>query len=198
MVRGRTGPVEGWCGEVNADKVRCSNPPGGSRGGSSSTIWPAVSADQLTDRIGRLTTRIEDLIAAIPAAQGADADGTTGPGAGRGADAAVLPAVDRLDEITGIGREGAQAITAEIGLKMSTFPTAARLASWAKLSPRTTQSGATSRGGRTGKGNPYLKASWARPPPRPPAPAPSSASATGASSNAAASSRPSSRSPAPS
>ena len=122
MVRGRTGPVEGWCGEVNADKVRCSNPPGGSRGGSSSTIWPAVSADQLTDRIGRLTTRIEDLIAAIPAAQGADADGTTGPGAGRGADAAVLPAVDRLDEITGIGREGAQAITAEIGLKMSTFP----------------------------------------------------------------------------
>jgi len=154
--------------------------------------------DQLTDRIGRLTTRIEDLIAAIPAAQGADADGTTGPGAGRGADAAVLPAVDRLDEITGIGREGAQAIIAEIGLKMSTFPTAARLASWAKLSPRTTQSGATSRGGRTGKGNPYLKASWARPPPRPPAPAPSSASATGASSNAAASSRPSSRSPAPS
>ena len=71
--------------------------------------------DALTAQIGKLTTRIEDLIAAIPAAQGADADGSTGPGAGRGTDAAVLPAVDRLDEITGIGREGAQSIIAESG-----------------------------------------------------------------------------------
>jgi len=30
--------------------------------------------------------------------------------------------------------------------------------SWAKLAPRTVQSGATSRAGRTGKGNHYLKA----------------------------------------
>ena len=71
--------------------------------------------DQLNAQIGRLTTRIEALIAAIPAAQGADADGTTGPSAGRGSDAAVLPAIDRLDQITGIGREGAQAIIAESG-----------------------------------------------------------------------------------
>src|SRR6202008_2031210 len=62
--------------------------------------------DALPAQIGKLNTRIEDLIAAIPAAQGADADGSTGPGAGRGKDAAVLPAVDRLDEITGIGRGG--------------------------------------------------------------------------------------------
>jgi len=33
-----------------------------------------------------------------------DPDGTTGPGAGLGAGAPVLPAVDRLDEIIGIGR----------------------------------------------------------------------------------------------
>jgi transposase len=93
--------------------------------------------DQLTKQIDRLTTRIEELIAAIPAA--------------------VLPAIDRLDEITGIGRESAQAIVAEIGLDMGRFPTAGHLVSWAKLSPRTIQSGATSRSGRTGKGNPYLK-----------------------------------------
>ena len=37
------------------------------------------------------------------------------------------------------------------------FPTAGHLVSWAKLSPRTIQSGPTSRAGRTGKGNPYLK-----------------------------------------
>jgi transposase len=113
--------------------------------------------DALTAQIGKLTTRIEDLIAAIPAAQGADADGTTGPGAGRGTDAAVLPAIDRLDQVTGIGREGAQSIIAEIGLDIDRFPTAGHLVSWAKLSPRTIQSGSKHRGGRTGNGNPYLK-----------------------------------------
>ena len=113
--------------------------------------------DALTAQIGRLTTRTEQLIAAIPAAQGVDADGTTGPAAGRGAGAPVLPAVDRLDEITGIGRDGAQAIIAEIGLDMSRFPTPGHLVSWAKVSPRTIQSGARSRPGKTGKGNPYLK-----------------------------------------
>src|SRR5258708_9082293 len=40
---------------------------------------------------------------------------------------------------------------------MSVFPTAGHLVSWAKVSPQTIQSGARSRAGRTGKGNPYLK-----------------------------------------
>jgi transposase len=35
--------------------------------------------DALSGQIAKLTTRIEELIAAIPAAQGVDADGTTGP-----------------------------------------------------------------------------------------------------------------------
>src|SRR5512140_93982 len=113
--------------------------------------------DALTAQIGKLTTRIEELIAAIPAAQGVDADGTTGPAAGHGQDAPVLPAVDRLDEVTGIGREAAQAVIAEIGLRMSVFPTPAHLVSWAKISPQTFQSGARTRAGHTGKGNPYLK-----------------------------------------
>jgi transposase len=113
--------------------------------------------DALSVQIGKLTTRIEQLIAAIPAAQGIDADGTTGPAAGHGEGAPVLPAIDRLDEVTGIGREAAQAIIAEIGLHMSVFPTAGHLVSWAKISPQTIQSGARSRAGRTGKGNPYLK-----------------------------------------
>jgi transposase len=114
--------------------------------------------DGLTAQITRLTTRIEQLIAAVPAAQGVDADGSTGPGAGLGEDAAALPAVDRLDEIPGISRATAQAIIAEIGADMARFPTAGHLVSWAKLSPRTIQSGARARGGRTGKGNPYLRA----------------------------------------
>jgi transposase len=114
--------------------------------------------DGLTAQITRLTTRIEQLIAAVPAAQGADADGVTGPGAGLSDAAAALPAIDRLDEIPGISRATAQAIIAEIGADMARFPTAGHLVSWAKLSPRTIQSGARSSSGRTGKGNPYLRA----------------------------------------
>jgi transposase len=113
--------------------------------------------DALNAQIGKLTTRIGELIAAIPAAQGIDADGTTGPSAGAGPGAAVLPAAARLDEVTGIGPDGAQAILAEIGLDMTRFPTAGHLVSWARISPRTIQSGPRSRGGKTGKGNPYLK-----------------------------------------
>ena len=40
---------------------------------------------------------------------------------------------------------------------MAQFPTAGHLVSWAKVSPRTIQSGPKSRSGATGKGNPYLK-----------------------------------------
>jgi len=113
--------------------------------------------DALTIQVGALTTRIGELIAAIPAAQGVDADGTTGPDAGTGQDAAVLAAISRLDEVPGIGRHTAQVIIAEVGLDMSIFPAAGHLVSWAKLSPRTIQSGARSRSGKTGRGNPYLK-----------------------------------------
>ncbi len=113
--------------------------------------------DALGAQITKLTARIQQLLGAIPAAQGVDADGTTGPGAGSGTDAAVLPAAARLDEITGIGPGAAQVVIAELGLDMGVFPTPGHLVSWAKLCPRTIQSGAKTRAGKTGKGNPYLK-----------------------------------------
>jgi len=113
--------------------------------------------DGLTAQIDMLTRRIEELIPQIPDSRGVDSDGTTGPGAGLAPGSPVLPAVDRLDEITGIGRDAAQVIIAEIGLDMSRFPTPGHLVSWARLTPQTMQSGATTRGGTTGKGNPYLK-----------------------------------------
>ncbi len=51
----------------------------------------------------------------------------------------------------------AQDLLAEIGLDMSRFPTPEHLVSWARLCPRTIQSGPITRAGKTGKGNPYLK-----------------------------------------
>lgn len=112
--------------------------------------------DALTAQIDRLSDRVSELVAQIPAAWGVDADGTAGPQAGRGPDAAVLPAVARLDEITGCGTVAAQAIIAEIGLDMTVFGTPGRLVSWAKRCPQTRQSGQKNTSGKAGKGNPWL------------------------------------------
>ena len=111
--------------------------------------------DSLTTKIDALTARISELIGKIPAAAAPTIDD---PG-GDKPDPATSPlsAVARLDEIPGIGTHTAQVIIAEIGLDMSQFPTAAHLVSWAKLSPRTIQSGPRNRPGKTGKGNRYLK-----------------------------------------
>ena len=112
--------------------------------------------DALTRQISTLEERISELITQIPAAWGVDADGTTGPGAGRGPDAAVLPAVARLDEITGCGTTAAAAIIAEIGLDMTVFGTPGRLVSWAKRCPQTRQSGKKTTSGKAVKGSPWL------------------------------------------
>ena len=105
--------------------------------------------DALTAQIDTLTARIEQLLAAMPEAQPVDPrrDGPTsghpvGVTADTLAECARLTTVERLDEIAGIGEHNAQVIIAEIGLDMSRFPTPAHLVSWAKLCPRTIQSGA--------------------------------------------------------
>ncbi len=66
-------------------------------------------------------------------------------------------AVDRLDEIPGIGPAAAAIILAEVGLDMSRFPTPGHLASWAKFSPGIKSSAGKNKGnGATGHGNRYL------------------------------------------
>lgn len=67
------------------------------------------------------------------------------------------PAVERLDEITGIGPAATHVIVAEIGVDMSRFPTAAHLCSWARFAPGVKESAGKNKGrGATGHGNPYL------------------------------------------
>ena len=87
----------------------------------------------------------------MPAASG---EGPAPTDTGGGAEQrTTLSAIARLDEVPGIAEHTAQVIIAELGLDMAQFPTPGHLVSWAKLSPRTIQSGANQRGGKTGKGN---------------------------------------------
>ena len=127
--------------------------------------------DALTGQIDTLTARIDEHIGALSQTptigDRPDADDQSSLGAPPAGDRAArrdrpgegvgLTTIERLDEIPGIGPTAAQIILAEIGTDMTRFPTPAHLVSWAKLCPRTIQSGPITRGGRTGKGNPYLK-----------------------------------------
>jgi transposase len=140
-----------------------------------------VQIDTLTARIEQLIAtmsesdhdsndhRGSDAAESQAASQAGTGDQPTVPGPGESAeiggetDAATaiqyrrLTVVERLDEITGIGQRTAQTIIAEIGLDMTRFATPEHLVSWAKLCPRSIQSGPISRSGKTGMGNPYLK-----------------------------------------
>ena len=111
----------------------------------------------LGEHVSQLTTQITAAVAAMPAAWGIDGDGTAGPHAGTGPDAAVLPAAARLAEIPGLSQDLARTIIAETGLDMSRFPTAGHLASWAGLCPSARQSGPRTRAGKKGQGDTWLR-----------------------------------------
>jgi transposase len=71
--------------------------------------------------------------------------------------APFAPAVERLDEISGVGRIAAWVIISEIGVDMGRFATAGHLASWAKFTPGVKESAGKKKGkASTGHGNPYL------------------------------------------
>jgi transposase len=118
--------------------------------------------DAISQEITRLDAAIEQQLTCIPGVAPACADcGLIGGGHSPGCPstgAAVLSLAERLDEITGIGARTAQVIIAELGTDMSVFPTPGHAAAWARLTPRTCQSGASTKPGRAGQGNPWLRA----------------------------------------
>ena len=81
--------------------------------------------DQLDGLIGRLTARVEEVLA--PFAQ----------------------ASARLQTIPGVSQRVADVVLAEIGTDMGQFPSAAHLASWAGLCPGNHESAGKRKGGRT-------------------------------------------------
>jgi transposase len=112
--------------------------------------------DDLSGRVETVTTLLDEAIALVPVATSARVDAETGEI--EPLEQAYESAVERVSAMPGGGAHSARAVIGEIGLDMGVFGTAARLCSWAKVSPRTVQSGKRSRGAPTGKGNPYLKA----------------------------------------
>ena len=111
--------------------------------------------DRLDTEIAKVTERIAVLLDQIDPPPPPPTPGDHGDTPST--DTPMLDARRRLAEIPGINTESAQLIIAEIGLDMTRFPTAGHLVSWAKLCPRTIQSGTSLTAGKTGKGNPYLK-----------------------------------------
>ncbi len=75
----------------------------------------------------------------------------------RGQIAPFADAVARLDEIAGIGATAAAVIIAEVGVKMTRFPTPAHLSSWARFAPGVKESAERKKGSRsTAHGDRYL------------------------------------------
>jgi transposase len=115
-------------------------------------------ADDLAARVDAVTALLDEAIAAVPAAPAITTTVDVATGELASATSSYPSAVERICAVPGAGPETARAVIGEIGLDMAVFGTAPRLCSWAKVSPRTVQSGRMKAKGVTGKGNPYLKA----------------------------------------
>jgi transposase len=117
--------------------------------------------DAINDEIARLDEAAVQQLAKVPrTAPACTACGLAGGGHAPGCGSegtAPLSLAQRLDEITGIGERSAQVVIAELGTDPSQFPTPGHAAAWARLTPRSRQSGETAKPGRVGKGNRYLR-----------------------------------------
>ena len=67
-------------------------------------------------------------------------------------------AVELLDTIPGVDRQGADLILVEIGSEMTRFETAPRRAAWAGVAPGNNESAGTQRSSTTRKGNQAVRA----------------------------------------
>lgn len=118
--------------------------------------------DAAAAEITMLDAQIREQIAKLPGTAAVctgcgQAGGGHSPGCGQ-AGTVPLPLAERLAGITGISEVAAAVIIAELGTDPSVFATPGHAAAWARLTPRTDQSGSTSRPGKAGKGDSWLRA----------------------------------------
>lgn len=109
------------------------------------------TVDHLTAQIRELDRLVASTLEEITTPH----DGPAGDPSTGSVNARIL--AEKLDAVPGIGPATAQIILAEIGADMRRFPTPEHLVSWAKLCPRTIQSGTKNTSGPAGQGNPWLK-----------------------------------------
>jgi transposase len=108
--------------------------------------------DQHAFLLGKMLTRVDQLDADL-AELDAKLQALIAPLAG---------AVERLDEIPGVGQTAAHLLIAEIGTDMTRFPTAGHLVSWAKFAPGVKESAGKHRGQRLDRARQPLSGSGAR------------------------------------
>jgi transposase len=65
--------------------------------------------------------------------------------------------LEKLDRIPGVARHTGEELLAELGTHMTRFPTAAHLASCARICPGNNVSAGKRKSGPTGSGNPWLR-----------------------------------------
>jgi transposase len=65
--------------------------------------------------------------------------------------------IEHLDSIPGVSRRIAEVLIAEVGVDMTPFESAERLASWAGMCPGNHESAGKRQSGRTRKGSPWLR-----------------------------------------
>jgi transposase len=124
--------------------------------------------DELSARIDEVTQLLDAAISALPTptprtiTDAGPIDRDSGHTDRSAAEAGYHRAVARLCPVPGAGPDSVRAVLGEIGVDMSVFGTAGRLCSWARVAPRTVQSGRKTGRGRTGRGNPYLKSALAQ------------------------------------
>jgi transposase len=120
--------------------------------------------DFLDEQIEALTRAIVTSLKAFSATVPPQEDQPALPTDGSAPSVTVSPpltfthAVELLDTIPGIDQRGAEVIVVEIGIDMSRFETAPRLAAWAGVAPGNDESAGKQRSGKTRKGNRPLRA----------------------------------------
>jgi transposase len=120
--------------------------------------------DFLDEQIAALNTTIETALRALGAAAlpsqppGPGAPVSSTPSLAGATPLTFTRAVELLDTIPGIDQRGAEVIVTEIGIDMSRFETASRLAAWAGVAPGNDESAGKQRSGKTRKGNRALRA----------------------------------------